>query len=151
VSSPLYTPNPSPIYTPQMVLPGASGRTVGALNGTTNVVVSEAAPGHGKYRIVLYVLVYNNTGGAIDVNLYHNDGATVRQIDQQLAVANAASYTSKGHWENPGGGLPYVWVPKFDLIYLRDFDTLEVDLGAAGTPNYLCVWVDPPGFEQGAL
>lgn len=105
--------------------PGVVERQKGALNGATYVGVVPQ-PGEGNVYQVAVVTVVNTTAGAIDLTLWHNDGRGSRtELDKSLALAANGVYTS---------------AVRYPVILLRDFDTLEMNLGAAGAPVYYSTW-----------
>ncbi len=113
-----------------------SDSQLGVLNGTTNVT-AVSPPGHGRAYTVMAITVPNKTGGAIVVNLYLNDGLsgapTVRLIDT-ISVANNTTYSSADKFPNG--------------ILVRDLQSLELDLDAAGTPTFYATWTVPPHTGQ---
>ena len=100
--------------------PGVVERQKGALNGATYVTVV-TAPGEGNIAQVATLTVVNNTGGAIDLTLWHNDGRGSRtELDKSMALAANGVYTMSA---------------RYPIILIRDFDYLEANLGAAGTDS----------------
>ena len=114
--------------------PGVVERQKAALNGATYVTVVPA-PGEGNIAQVAVATVVNNTAGAIDLTLWHNDGRGSRtELDKSMALAANGVYTSAA---------------RYPIILLRDFDYLEMTLGAAGTPVYYTAWTLGVPVEAG--
>jgi hypothetical protein len=115
-------------FEPVTFMDGASGNQLGALNGTTNTAVVPA-PGQGQSRMG-HVSVANKSGGAIIVNVYINEGTGTTRLVDTLSVADDTTYSSADKFPK---GIP-----------IRDFQSIEVDLDAAGTPEYFAWWSEPP-------
>jgi hypothetical protein len=108
---------------------------VGALNGVTAVSVVGSAtnpPGEGRIRQVVCVTVPNNTGAAIDINLFLHDGTNANLIDHRGGATQIAI------------GETYSSALRLPIILLRDYDYLEMTTTAAAVPKYYSVWTEGP-------